>query len=347
MVFFALWLNFSKTFFFAIASLLNLGQGQIISALIFWLILPLEQLSRLSFLVELLFFVRNSNNYDLSVIHIHETGWLAGVGVMLGKRWGIPVICKVRNTPALDVIGYDVPFRRKWHRLRSKACFIALNQSLKQELLAQGITEGRIRVIPNGVELPDLAVKSNHNIEVLYVGNFSQGQKHKAFDTLLNAWAIVVQNIPEACLTIVGRGDYLPWERLAKRLSCEKSISFIGHQSDIHRYYSKAGIFVLPSRYEGMSNALLEAQSWGMACVVSDIPANTAVIDDGINGLCFPVEDYKEFSQKLLFVMRNEHKRIEFGRNARKKAEEQYDILRVAEQLVDYYRFASKVGDGL
>ena len=254
------------------------------------------------------------------------------------------MLCKVRNTPALDVIGYDTPFRSAWKRLRDDAIFIALHQELKQELLLEGIAAEKVVIIPNGVEVPDISIKKPLNMEVLYVGNFSQGASHKGFDTLMKGWAEVIRTIPDAHLTLVGGGNYTLWQKFAEDLGCGDTVTFSGAVENPAQFYHQATVFVLPSRYEGMSNALLEAQSWGLACIVSDIAANLAVVNDGINGLAFKVDDYLQMARKIVKVLSDTEVCLEIGQNARKKAEDVYNLERVTEKLKSTYKTAQLQG---
>lgn len=315
-------------------------------ALLFWLMLPFEWLARLSFIVEvLLLFPRNNDKIDL--IHVHETAWLAGFGGFLGKSNDIPVYCKVRNTPALDVIGYDTPFRSFWSRMRAETSFIALNSYLKEELITAGIPEQRISTIPNGVDLPDLSGKEAQPGTVLYVGNFSQGASHKGFDVLLEGWAEVSRGNPEAHLFLVGGGDYTGWLARATIYGCESSVSFTGSVEDPAKYYQKASVFLLPSKHEGTSNALLEAQSWGIACVVSDIPANLAVVDEGVNGLTFPVGNSYRLAEMTTKILNDDKLKAKLGDSARQRAEKDFDIEQVVNQLTSLYISAIEKNKGL
>ncbi|BHH82702.1 hypothetical protein LA52FAK_09910 [Desulforhopalus sp. 52FAK] len=246
-------------------------------------------------------------------------------------------MCKVRNTPALEIIGYDTPFRKTWSKLRKEAEFIALHPELERELILLGIVKEKIHLVPNGVELPELGIKQTTLDGVLYVGNFTQGASHKGFDTLLLAWPEVIRVRPGAHLTLVGGGDISTWKALVKDLGCIDSVTFTGKVSDPQQYYRQADVFVLPSRHEGMSNALLEAQSWGIPCVVSDISANAAIIINGKNGLIFPVDNAHIMAQNILSILSDSGLKATLGENARKIAEIKFNIERVAEKLVSVY----------
>jgi glycosyltransferase involved in cell wall biosynthesis len=269
---------------------------------------------------------------------VHESGWLAGVGVWLGGRLGIPVVCKVRNTPALDIIGYDVPFRRTWEKLRRKAHYIALHNGLRHELLREGISDDAISVIPNGVVIPPPSKQERNRNEVLYVGNFSQGSSHKGFDVLIRAWGMVHEKKPLARLTMVGGGKYDHWLALAEIYQCAGSICFCGAVAEPELYYSRASLFVLPSRHEGMSNALLEAQSFGLPVVVSDIPANRAVVEHEVTGLIVPSGDADALAQAICGLLCDVELCTLLGANARERIKKRFSSDQVVERLLALYR---------
>jgi glycosyltransferase involved in cell wall biosynthesis len=65
------------------------------------------------------------------------------------------------------------------------------------------------------------------------------------------------------------------------------AVRFHGFQRDVAPFYRAAHVFALPSKSEGLSNSLLEAMSFGLLCIASDIPQNRFVIEHGENGLLF------------------------------------------------------------
>lgn len=304
----------------------------------FWLALPMVWLARLGFLLELRRFVMRSPT-PFDVLHVHESGWLAGVGVMLGQFWHIPIVCKESTAPALGQIGYDTPFRRTWNRRRRLAhAWLSQTSAIRDELLALGITPGRIHLLPNGVVLPAETASPADSTDVLYVGNLTQGSAWKAFDVLFDAWVRIAQARPYARLIVVGNGDPKTWIRILQDQGVKDTVNFCGRVDDPSVFYRKAGMFVLPSRVEGMSNALLEAMSWGLPCVVSDIPGNRAVIDNNVNGLIVPVDNSAALAESIICLLDNPNLRLSMGSKARKKARSEFDIQHVTDQLIKIYR---------
>lgn len=272
------------------------------------------------------------------LFHLHEPSWLGGFAVEIGREIQVPVFCQESTFPTLQPLSYDVPNRRRFSQLKKSACFIAMLPYMADDLIEKGIPSQRIFQLPSGIVIPDDSSDVIESSDVLYVGNLSQGAIWKAFDVLLCAWAQVHRDCPDARLSIVGGGDPTPWAERARMLGIDGSIVFAGRVPETESYYRKSGLFVLPSRVEGMSNALLEAMSWGLPCVVSDIPGNRAVIDHEVNGIIVPVNNAEALAEGIERLLHNPSLRVQLGARARRKVESEYDIRRVTDRLVQIYQ---------
>jgi glycosyltransferase involved in cell wall biosynthesis len=138
-------------------------------------------------------------------------------------------------------------------------------------------------------------------------------------------------------LMIAGGGDDTAWRRLANQLGCSDSVSFLGHVKDVKSLYLSACIFVLPSRGEGLSNALLEAQSYGIPAVVSDIPGNCEVVIHQKTGLVVPVGDAAQLAAEVVRLWVDDDLRERLGGQARRQAIDRFSMRDTANQLVELY----------
>jgi glycosyltransferase involved in cell wall biosynthesis len=276
--------------------------------------------------------------YRPDLIHVHVAAASAGYCAWLGARWGVPVLVKESNYPALPPLEPCLPFSRTWDRWRRRAHYVALNGPTAADLVEKGVAEDRVTVIPNGVEIPAETGGQGGPGAVLYVGNFSQPTRNKAFDVLIEAWAIVSRSCPLARLRLVGGGDHLPWLRRAEELGCGGTVDFAGFARSMDEHYRWASLLLLPSRREGMSNPLLEAQSWGIPAVVSDIPGNREVIEDGVNGLLAPVGDAAGLAGRTVLLLEEEDRRLAMGARARALMTSRYSVESVADRVAALYR---------
>ncbi|HMT09014.1 MAG TPA: glycosyltransferase, partial [Pyrinomonadaceae bacterium] len=90
-------------------------------------------------------------------------------------------------------------------------------------------------------------------------------------------------------------------KRQAKELGVADSIVFAGFHNDPLKFVGDADIFVLPSRYEGFSNALVEALACGVPAVVTDCPsANREVITEGFNGWFAKPDDADDLAAVMI-----------------------------------------------
>lgn len=313
--------------------------------LVFWMAAPWTWAARLDFIVEFLVLCR-THRLRADLVHLHEPSWLGGVAQLAAGRAGFKVLCQEATSPALPTIGYDTPFRAALDRQRKRAHYVAMAKYTAEQLAEAGIPRPRIHDLPSGVRVPPNTTRGIGSFHVLYVANFSQGAAWKAFDVLFAAWIQIARREPRARLYAVGGGDASPWKAMLAAAGVADTAVFAGTVKDIEEYFGQAAIFVLPSRVEGLSNALLEAQMWGLACVVSDIPGNTAVVEPGVNGMVVPVGDAPSLAAAVVQLLRNADLQARLGLAAREKAMKEYGIDSVAERLLHIYGEILSVGAG-
>jgi glycosyltransferase involved in cell wall biosynthesis len=170
----------------------------------------------------------------------------------------------------------------------------------------------RTRVIYNASSLYADAPELQDASIVLAVGRHVA---QKGFDLLLQAWAIVVQTIPQARLRIVGDGPLLAAHRaliVDPRLA--ETIEWLPATDQIERHYRQASVFVLSSRYEGMPLALLEAQALGVPAVAFDCLTGPSEIITEQTGRLVPPGDVDAMAAALIEVLSSSELREQMAR---------------------------------
>lgn len=116
------------------------------------------------------------------------------------------------------------------------------------------------------------------------------------------------------------------------------SISFLGTFSSIKQYLAASDVFVLPSRSEGLSNALLEAASTGLPIIASNIAGNKLVIQSKKNGLLFDPGDPNELLSCLNYLLENNDEAERLGAQARKSVQENFSLKSICQQYILLYQ---------
>jgi glycosyltransferase involved in cell wall biosynthesis len=286
---------------------------------------------------------RLRHRYD--VIHVHGLNYHAWAAVVAGRRLGRPVVVKVANSgPASDVLKMREGRQlRGSHRLLAGALaadrFVALNDAVVDELEAAGVPSERIVRIANGVEVPPVAGRTRAALpaEVLYLGRL---HAQKGLDTLIRAVGLVERDHPGALrLRLVGDGPERPaLDALVRQFGLAAAVEIAGPTGDVAAALATADVLVLPSRAEGLSNALLEAMAAGLPVVATRIPGNTAAVTDGHQGLLVPPGDAPALAAAMAELALRPELRRRMGAAARRTAEQRYALGSVAGSYLDLYQ---------
>ncbi len=202
---------------------------------------------------------------------------------LCARLWSRPsVALSTSNGEQGEVMQVLRSSRRGLHRrwLRGATRLVGQTDAARAELVSLAAPE-RVVVIPNPVELPDCAPPLDGRPRAVYTGRLAE---EKGLDVLLDAWAVVAAGRPEARLTLVGEGGQFRSvetdlrEQALTHAVLRETVRFTGWVQDVDSFLLDADVFVMPSYWEGLSNALLEACAQRRLIVASNIPGNTAIL---------------------------------------------------------------------
>jgi glycosyltransferase involved in cell wall biosynthesis len=167
-------------------------------------------------------------------------------------------------------------------------------------------------------------------------------EHQKGLDVLLEALPLVRSRVPDARLAIAGReGNQTPLLRATTtRLGLDRSVDFLGPRSDVAELLCAADAVVIPSRWEGLSNVLIEAMALETPIVVSDLPSLRDAISHGDTASMVPPGDPGRLAGAVMAVFDDPAGAGARAGRARQRFLEQYTIGRVVDQMVGFYERA-------
>jgi GalNAc-alpha-(1->4)-GalNAc-alpha-(1->3)-diNAcBac-PP-undecaprenol alpha-1,4-N-acetyl-D-galactosaminyltransferase len=233
---------------------------------------------------------------------------------------GLPtrLIVAERNDPGRQSYGSVWDLLRRL--LYPKADLVTANSYGALTSLSAFVSSKKLKYLPN-----PLQASGNSHSDIArrpLILNVGRMYPQKAQSVLIKAFAVVAPARPAWKLAFAGTGPMFDeLKSLSADLNVSDRIEWLGVVEDLSANYAETSIFVLPSHYEGMPNALLEAMKWQLACIVSDAsPGPLEVIKDKSNGLVFPVDDVNSLAEAMAVLMDDEKSRKNFGQLAHDKS---------------------------
>jgi glycosyltransferase involved in cell wall biosynthesis len=270
------------------------------------------------------------------VLHTHlSTASLLGSGA--ARLAGLPAVATV-------------------HGLNTRTCFkwathlIAVSNAVKQHLVAQGLPEGRITVIHNGVDLKLLsrpydraALRAAWGIPpeaplLVTVGRLVPEKGHR---DLLQALAQLAQHAAwrELRLLMVGAGVLLPLLRQeAADLGLSERVIFAGFQRDVPPFVQAADVFVLPSIREGLSLSALEAMALAKPVVACRVGGTPEVVVEGETGVLVSPARPEELAAALEALLRRPEQAQAMGEAGARRVREAFDLEQMVSKIEAMYR---------
>ncbi len=244
-------------------------------------------------------------------------------------------------------------FKNFWFEklaLQSAKAFIAPT-SFAGELTRQlfKIENQKIRTIHNGLRLPDF---SNENPAVFEPGlllYFGTIIRKKGVLELPEIMRNVISQYPDSSLILIGSdsvdaqtGSQSTWELvMAKCDSALKSkITYLGKipYHEIKEYIKKANVCVFPTYAETLGMVTIESMAMQKAVVNSNIGWANELIVNGESGFLVHPNQHKEYANAIVEVLRNKELAQEIGQKARERVETKFDIEKIAEQNIEFYK---------
>ena len=229
--------------------------------------------------------------------------------------------------------------------LRSVAEFdlvVTMGSGARAFFRERGVT-GDVRVISGGIDADRFGAGSGPPAwDVVFVGRLAP---IKQVDLLLRALAIVKRELPGVRAVIVGDGPQRKeLEALAATLGLGDTVEFAGQRTDVSSILGRSRVFVLTSKTEGLSLALMEAMMAGLPAVVSDVGDLGDLVRDRENGYLVGVQSPDSFAERITAILKDRALYRKFAEAARSSME-RHETRRVARQW-DSVLASWRIGQG-
>lgn len=307
------------------------------------------------------FLTQRAAEYD--VVHLHGFGPETFAAMAARGRTRRPLIVKPSTAgPGTKLNAYarwfralPAPARQVWQQVDAWA---SISGETRADLERMGVPPERIADIPNGVDTrrhhpleatERAALRAELGIapEEVLVCCAARLAPHKRVDLLIHAFSGILESAPTARLWIAGYGEERErLESLRESLPGGDRVRLLGKVrfDEICRIMQAADLFALLSRWEGLSNALLEAMACGLPSVVSDVSGMSDVVQHQTSGLVVPPDDELAAREAMATLAADPALRTRLGAEAARTVTKQYSLDLTCERLIGLYRHLTGAG---
>ncbi|MCX9083029.1 MAG: glycosyltransferase [Candidatus Methanoperedens sp.] len=278
----------------------------------------------------------------IELIHAHFAS-MGNVSRRLSKILGLPYTLTAH---AFDIYMYpDVDNLREV--MENAHSVVTISDYNKNHLQGKIGIMNRIDVIRCGIDInrfsPRRRSMVNDGIKLLTVTRLVE---KKGLEYLIRAIPIVIKEIPDCNLTIVGTGplnDQL--HQLVHDLKLEGYLQFKGDQSDLElmHYYENAEMFILPciiaqnGDRDGIPVAIMEAMAMELPVISTMVSGIPELVEDGISGILVSQKDEKAIADAIIKLHKDRKLRLEMGAKGRQIIENKYNIVSESEKLIKIF----------
>lgn len=262
--------------------------------------------------------LREVRKYD--VIHIFSASYLSFLiaptpAIVVSKLYGKKIVLNYHSGEAEDHL-------RRWRRSTIPILNLTDAIAVPSEYLVRVFASFGLKAtaIFNIIELDKFVFRERKQLRPLFLSNRNL-EAHYGVDSVLRAFALVQQQVPDAVLTVVGDGSQRQaLERLATELNL-KQTSFTGRVEHevIYRHYAEADVFLNASRIDNQPLSILEAFACGLPVVTTNAGGIPDIVTDGETGFVVAVDDHQALAQRAMELLSDCNKATTIALQAREE----------------------------
>jgi starch synthase (maltosyl-transferring) len=278
-------------------------------------------------------FLWHANLLSSLVYPARKIPWIAGVRVVEPRRWRA-LISRFWARQAAHVVCVSDDVAQWCHR-------------------TEGVPRDRLSVISNGVELPDaqdinpqgmspspeptdFARRSTRPEPILlFVGRM---EHQKGIDQLMLHAESILKQLPHHRLVLIGDGSWAPrWQAFSESSCLAHRMEWLGHRSDVSDWMAKSELLLLPTRYEGMPNVVLEAMAHGLPIAVMRVQGIAEALGPRLADQSADAGDWEGWAKLVVRLARDEGLRHALAVENRQRAETHFALDGILQRYVDLF----------
>ena len=264
------------------------------------------------------------------IVHAHSPCRNAMAALPVARRWRLPLVYEIRGLWEDSAVSHRSASPGGWRYRLSRAletrmvhradAVTVLCEGLRREIVARGVPEGRVTVVPNGVDLtrfssdgePDPAlVKSLGLSGTSVLGFIGSFYRHEGLSLLIAALPRILERRTNVRLLLVGGGpEEQPLRQLAAAAGVADRVILTGRvpHDDVGRYYRLTDVLVYPRPPMRLTDLVtplkpLEAMAQGRLVIASDVGGHRELIRHDETGFLFPAGDGAALAATVLSVL--------------------------------------------
>jgi PEP-CTERM/exosortase A-associated glycosyltransferase len=298
------------------------------------------------------------------LLHAHSPALNGLAALRAGKRHGLPVVYECRafwedaavdhGTSSEGGLRYRMTRALETRVFRAANAVTTICEGLRQEIISRGVSEQKITVIPNGVDVDSFHYSEPADAELVrllglagktvigFIGSF---YAYEGIPLMLEALPAIAEKNKSVIFLLVGGG---PEEELIKRkieeLGLQDKVIVTGRvpHEEVHRYYSVVDVFTYPRLSMRLTDLVtplkpLEAMAQGRLVVASDVGGHRELIEDGKTGVLFKADDAASLASAVCKLLDNRHEWQDLREAGRKFVEQERSWQASVGRYVDVY----------
>jgi glycosyltransferase involved in cell wall biosynthesis len=239
-------------------------------------------------------------------------------------------------------------------RYRAAARIVPISRWSAERVLRSGIPADKVTIVYEGVELPALP-SADRRAEARLRFGVAQDEPllgcvgalspDKGQEWLIRALAKLREKFPSLKLLLAGTGPCRErLQKIAQELGVGDAVIFAGFISDVESVYAALDVFLLPSFFEALSNALMSAMAYAIPCVAFNWGGPAEIIEDGKSGLLVEPANVDALCTALSKILEGAAFGSGLGENGRRRIEQDFSAAKMVGEMLRVYEDCLKKG---